>query len=177
MIQRIGKFSLASISLAAITCAAIVAADAAAQGAGGRSVTQGPGTKTIDNLYKCPVDVPNHRISAVGTIKSLDGKTWTVPAETAFQTGPKGADLYNDCTKVTPSKTSEVSTANVPVTVIDVDGEVITGYIVADNYFEFYVNGKLVAVDPGPYTPFNSDRKSTRLNSSHIPLSRMPSSA
>ena len=129
---------------------------AAAQGAGGRSVTQGPGTKTIDNLYKCPVDVPNHRISAVGTIKSLDGKTWTVPAETAFQTGPKGADLYNDCTKVTPSKTSEVSTANVPVTVIDVDGEVITGYIVADNYFEFYVNGKLVAVDPGPYTPFNS---------------------
>ena len=96
MIQRVGKFSLASISLAAITCAAIVAADAAAQGAGGRSVTQGPGTKTIDNLYKCPVDVPNHRISAVGTITSTDGKVWTVPAETVYQTGPKGADLYND---------------------------------------------------------------------------------
>src|SRR5262249_3060212 len=32
----------------------------------------------------------------------------------------------------------------------------ITGYIVADNYFELYVNGKLVAVDAVPYTPFNS---------------------
>ncbi|MCC7187002.1 MAG: hypothetical protein IT185_12210 [Acidobacteria bacterium] len=42
------------------------------------------------------------------------------------------------------------------MTVIDADGEVITGYIVADNYFEFYVNGKLVAVDPVPFTPFNS---------------------
>jgi hypothetical protein len=127
-----------------------------AQGAGGRSVTQGLAKKIIDNLYKCPVEVANHRISAVGTITSLDGKTWTVPAETAFQTGPKGSDLYNDCTGVTPSKTSEVSTANVAVTVLDADGEVITGYIVADNYFEFYVNGKLIAVDPVPFTPFNS---------------------
>ena len=29
-------------------------------------------------------------------------------------------------------------------------------HIVADNYFELYVNGKLVGVDPVPYTPFNS---------------------
>lgn len=28
--------------------------------------------------------------------------------------------------------------------------------MVADNYFELYVNGKLVAADPLPYTPFNS---------------------
>jgi len=142
--------------LATVACTAMLVAEAGAQGAGGRSVTQGVGKKVIDNLYQCPVNVANHRISAVGTITSLDGKTWTVPAETAFQTGPKGADMFNECTNVTPSKTSEVSTANVPVTVIDTDGEVITGYIVADNYFEFYVNGKLVAVDPGPYTPFNS---------------------
>ncbi len=137
-------------------CMTLFASNAAAQGAGGRSVTQGPATKTIDNIYVCPAKVENYRISAVGTITSQDGKVWTVPAETAFQTGPKGVDLYNDCTGVTPSKTSEVSTTNVPVTVIDTDGEVITGYIVADNYFEFYVNGKLVAVDPVPYTPFNS---------------------
>jgi hypothetical protein len=142
--------------LAAITCAAMLVADAGAQGAGGRSVTQGLGKKIIDNLYECPVKVANHRISPVGTITSQDGKVWIVPAETAFQKGPKGADLFNECTGVTPSKSSEVSAANVPVTVVDPDGEVITGYIVADNYFEFYVNGKLVAVDPGPYTPFNS---------------------
>jgi hypothetical protein len=30
------------------------------------------------------------------------------------------------------------------------------GYVVADNYFELYVNGKLVGVDPVPFTPFNS---------------------
>ena len=130
-----------------------------AQGAGGRSVTQGLATKIIDNLYVCPEKVPNHRISAVGKITSQDGKEWTVPAETMFQKGPavpRAADLYNDCNKVTPGKTSEVNVDNVPVTVIDPDGEVITGYIVADNYFEFYVNGKLVAVDAGTFTPFNS---------------------
>ncbi len=49
-----------------------------------------------------------------------------------------------------------MSATNVPVVDIDPDGEVITGYIVADNYFELYVNGKLVAVDAIPYTPFNS---------------------
>jgi hypothetical protein len=135
-----------------IGCAAITASDVYAQ----RSVTQGLAKKVIDNLYQCPVKVANHRISAVGTITATDGTVWTVPAETAFQKGPKGADLFNECTNVTPSKTSEVSDANVPVFVVDPDGEVITGYMVADNYFEFYVNGKLVAVDAGPYTPFNS---------------------
>ena len=43
-----------------------------------------------------------------------------------------------------------------PVVEIDADGEVITGYIVADNYYEMWVNGKLVSVDNTPYTPFNS---------------------
>jgi Fe-S-cluster containining protein len=46
----------------------------AAQGAGGRSVTQGLAKKTIDNLYKCPVEVANHRISAVGTMIALATK-------------------------------------------------------------------------------------------------------
>ena len=45
------------------------------------------------------------------------------------------------------------------------------GVIIADTKFEFGVdaNNNLVLID--------EDRKSTRLNSSHIPLSRMPSSA
>ena len=40
-----------------------------------------------------------------------------------------------------------------PIVEIDPDGEVITGYIVADNYFKLYVHGKLIGVDPIPFTP------------------------
>ena len=38
-------------------------------------------------------------------------------------------------------------------------------------------NGRLLKDNPERYAYFARDRKSTRLNSSHIPLSRMPSSA
>src|ERR1051326_6659059 len=47
-----------------------------------------------------------------------------------------------------------------------VSGSNITAQLVA-------TNGSLI----GPQIPIGKDRKSTRLNSSHIPLSRMPSSA
>ena len=70
---------LVGVVLAAVS---ILSATVYAQGAGGRSVTQGLATKIIDNLYVCPEKVPNHRISAVGKITSQDGKEWTVPAET-----------------------------------------------------------------------------------------------
>jgi hypothetical protein len=43
--------------------------------------------------------------------------------------------------------------AREPIVEIDPDGEVITGYIVADNYFKLYVNGKLIGIDPIPFTP------------------------
>jgi hypothetical protein len=81
-----------------------------------------------------------------------------VPAATALQKGlgPKGVDLYNECTQVLPKGASDVSTANAPTIEIDADGEVISGYVVADNYYEMYVNGKLVSVDNTPFTPFNS---------------------
>jgi len=123
-----------------------------------RMVTQGRATTIVENLYKCPVKVKNHRISAVGRITATDGTVLTVPAETAFQKGigPMGADLYNECNQVLPKTSAEVSTANVPIVEVDRDGEVITGFVVADNYFELYVNGKLVAVDNTPFTPFNS---------------------
>jgi hypothetical protein len=55
-----------------------------------------------------------------------------------------------------PANTAAVSDSLVPVIEIDRDGEVITGYIVADNYYELWINGKLVAVDATPFTPFNS---------------------
>ncbi len=153
-------------ALAILCCAAFMTAHAAAQtraktsaaadGTIERSVTQGRAKTIIDNLFRCTEKVNNHRVSAVGTITSTDGKTWTVPAETVFQTGAKGADLYNECNRVAPKSSKEVSDTNVPVVVIDPDGEIVTGYIVVDNYFELYVNGKLIAVDAIPFTPFNS---------------------
>ena len=40
-----------------------------------------------------------------------------------------------------------------------------------------HVPDAVIAQIPDTAAKFNIDRKSTRLNSSHIPLSRMPSSA
>jgi len=141
---------------AGVALAQKVATPAATDGAAVRHVTQGRARTVTDNLFRCQVKVSNHRISAVGTITASDGTVLTVPAETAFQAGPKGADLFNECNKVTPKATADVAEASVPVVEIDRDGEVVTGYIVVDNYFELYVNGKLVAVDAIPFTPFNS---------------------
>ena len=159
---------LCNLALALIGCAAIAGCQTAGQSTASaldpdntsykRMVTQGPARTIVDNLYRCPVKVGNHRISAVGQITATDGSVITVPAETAAQKGlgPKSVDLYNECTQLTPQKSADVSTANVPVVEVDPDGEVITGFIVADNYYELYVNGKLVSVDNTPYTPFNS---------------------
>ncbi|MGZ8154129.1 MAG: hypothetical protein ACXWUK_02385 [Burkholderiales bacterium] len=124
-------------------------------------VTQGTATKIIaENLTKCGYRTPkmNVRVAAVGQITAPDGTVITMPAETALQKGlgPMSYDLYNECSQVTPKNSAEVSTAKVPVIEVDADGEVITGFIVADNYYEMYVNGKLVSVDNTPYTPFNS---------------------
>jgi hypothetical protein len=134
--------------------------DAGAQPAGTpevkRIVTKGLAKTTVENLFKCEVQVTNHRISAVGEIKSQDGATLTVPHATVYQTGPKLTDLFNECNKATPQRFADVKPDAAPVVEIDADGEVITGYIVADNYFELYVNGKLVGVDAVPFTPFNS---------------------
>ena len=126
-----------------------------------RMVTQGVATRIIaENLTKCAFTTPkmNVRVAAVGQISATDGTVITMPAETALQKGlgPLSHDLYNECNQVTPRNAAEVSTANVPIIDVDPDGEVITGFIVADNYYEMYVNGKLVSVDNTPYTPFNS---------------------
>ncbi|MDQ4134585.1 MAG: hypothetical protein M3158_00210 [Pseudomonadota bacterium] len=132
------------------------AAGGAAQEGMKRMVTQGLAKTVIDNLFKCEVKVTNHRISAVGTITTTDGTTLTVPAETGYQKEKKLADLFNECNNTTPQRLGEVDLDKVPAVEIDADGEVVTGYIVADNYFEVYVNGKLVGVDAVPFTPFNS---------------------
>lgn len=117
------------------------------------SVTKGSATQTTVNLFP---GCAGSRISAVGTITSTDGKVWTVPNNTAYSTGTKLTDLYNECSGVKPASLSAVNLANVPIKVIDNEGEVITGYLLGDNYFELYINGVLVGVDPIPFTPFNS---------------------
>ncbi|GAB6042112.1 hypothetical protein [Endothiovibrio diazotrophicus] len=120
----------------------------------GPSVTRGGATTVTDNLL---AGCPGSRVSGVGTITADDGTPFTVPADTRFTTAPSASDLYNDCTNVRPAGLAEVDLDQVPILEIDPDGEVVTGYLFADNYFELYVNGTLVAVDPVPYTPFNSN--------------------
>jgi hypothetical protein len=159
-----GIVSAAVASVAIVACQTVPGApdlDAADATPPKRMVTQGVATKVIaQNLTKCTHTTPkmNVRVAAVGQIMATDGTIITMPAATALQKGlgPLSYDLYNECNQVTPANSAAVSTANVPVVEIDPDGEVITGFIVADNYYEMYVNGKLVSVDNTPYTPFNS---------------------
>jgi len=116
------------------------------------SFSTGPAEMTDPGLFDCG---PQARTSAVGKITSDDGKTWIMPAETAFLEAAKATDLYNACNDVTPDNLSSVDTSSIPL--IDAGGsEEFTAYLFADNYFELYVNGQLLAVDPVPFTPFNS---------------------
>lgn len=146
-----------SCGIAAFLCGRSAALGESAAAAGTpRLVTQGLAQTVIDNLFECETRPANYRPSPVGEIIADNGVAVIVPAPTAFQTGPKLSDVFNECTQRTPARLSEVNPDDVPIVEIDPDGEVITGYVVADNYFELYVNGKLVGVDPVPYTPFNS---------------------
>jgi hypothetical protein len=119
----------------------------------GGSITQGAGTTTVADLLP---DCPSNHVAPLGTINSTDGKTWIVPAETNFQTGSYCADLHNTCNNLAPPNLAAAILANVPVMEIDTDGDLVTGFIFADNYFELFINGVLVGVDPVPFTPFNS---------------------
>ncbi|RVU85930.1 hypothetical protein EOL70_00315 [Leucothrix sargassi] len=118
------------------------------------SFTLGPATTQLKAaLIDCG---PGSRNTAVGEIKSEDGKVWTVPAATAFETATKATDLYNECGGVELDSVSELDLDKVPV--IDAGGsETFSAYIFGDNYFELYINGKLMAVDPVTFTPFNSN--------------------
>lgn len=118
------------------------------------SFTTGLATEINPGLFDCG---ERSRVSAVGTIKSDDGAEWTVPAATNFETAEKAADLYNECGNGTKlGGLSELDLASVPL--MDAGGsEEFVAYIFADNYFELHVNGKLLAVDPVPFTQFNSN--------------------
>ena len=123
-----------------------------------RIVTQGLAKMVTEDLIPCANPKPgmNLRKNPVGEIAAQDGTTLTVPVANNFATAPKLPDLYNECAGVTPKDMSEVDLNKVPIVELDKDGEVITGFMVADNYFELYINGQLIGVDATPYTPFNS---------------------
>ena len=116
------------------------------------SITQGEATTVVANLYP-----QGQRVAGVGTITASDGTTWTVPADTQYQDKAFAPDLFNSDNGVTPSSIANLDIDSLSIVEIDADGEVITGYIFADNYFELYVNGTLVGIDPIPFTEFNSN--------------------
>ncbi|MEZ9925377.1 hypothetical protein AB4365_15235 [Vibrio breoganii] len=121
---------------------------------GSGSITQGA-AKTIEaNIFEC--ENGRSRVAGIGEITDSEGKVWTVPAENNFASAPKAVDLYEECAGITRKSIAEVDQDSVPVVIVDPDGEEITGYIFADNYFELYINGTLIAVDSVPFTPFNS---------------------
>jgi hypothetical protein len=123
-----------------------------------RLITQGLAKTVTEDLIPCAVTRPgmNVRKNPVGEITAKDGTKFIVPTANHFETAPKLPDLYNECSGVTPKDMSEVDLNKVPIVEIDKDGEVVTGFMVADNYFELYINGRLIGVDAIPFTPFNS---------------------
>jgi hypothetical protein len=125
----------------------------------GGSVSIGPATdiRPVDLAPACTVTPTSMRIEpdvfpvSIGTVTSTDGKQWTVPGP--VERGPLAVDLYNDCFGPGDNPNWEQQLQTV---VIDKDGVDITGFIFADNYYELYVNGRMVARDAVGMTPFNS---------------------
>ncbi|GGP86363.1 hypothetical protein [Shewanella ulleungensis] len=117
-------------------------------------VIEGQATITKANLFTCQHG--QSRSSPIG-VKTENGQKFSVPASLQYQPQYFTTDLYNECSGVIPASIAEVDLSAVPVIEVDKDGEVVTGYIFADNYFELFINGKLIGVDPIPFTPFNSN--------------------
>ena len=135
---------------------ALCSSTAFSQYTGTGSVSQGAGTIFTKDLYVCSGGRPTN----IGRVNSTNGRTWFVPAAVKFANAffPPSLDLHNTCTGVTYATTAaaRAAYANGPFITVDADGEMITAYVFADNYFEMYVNGIPVGKDNVPYTPFNS---------------------
>ena len=124
---------------------------------GTASVSQGPATVVTENIFECD----RGREAPIGTSVATDGSTWTVPALVNFtdENFPFASDLFNPCTKVEYASADEALAAldGTDIVEIDQDGEIITAYVFADNYFEMYINGIPVGKDNVPFTQFNSN--------------------
>lgn len=106
-----------------------------AQYLGTASVTQGLATTTVSNLYNCS----GGRIAALGTITSTDNTIWTVPAVTNYTNAsfPFASDLNNACNghNYANDATALAALNGTDIVTVNPDGEIITAYIFADNYF------------------------------------------
>ncbi|GBL34946.1 hypothetical protein EMGBS15_05410 [Filimonas sp.] len=135
----------------------VISHSANSQYIGTGSVTQGHATTTIPSIYTCTAG----RTPAIGTITASDLTVWTVPAAVHFTdvSFPFASDLYNPCNGHTYSNTAAALAVlnGSDIVTVDADGEVITAFIFADNYFELYVNGIPIGKDNVPYTQFNSN--------------------
>jgi hypothetical protein len=129
---------------------------AMAQYKGSASVSQGIAATITPNLYNCT----GGRIAGIGTIKASDSSVWTVPAAVNFTNSsfPFSSDLNNVCNGNNYGNVSAALAAlnGSDIVTIDADGELITAYVFADNYFEMYINGTPVGKDKVPFTQFNS---------------------
>jgi hypothetical protein len=121
---------------------------------GSAYVIKGKAEVKVENLFTC--ENGNSRPSPLG-IQTLNGKEFVVPSHVQYEEKNFVNNLYDECSNTIPTSLAEVDLSTVPIVEIDKDGEVITGYIFADNYFELFINGKLVGVDAVPFTPFNSN--------------------
>lgn len=124
---------------------------------GTASVSQGPAEVLTKNIFECD----RGRKAPIGKSTALDGSIWNVPAEVNFTNTdfPFASDLYNPCTKVEFKSADEALKAlnGSDIVEIDTDGEIITAFVFADNYFEMYINGIPVGKDNVPFTEFNSN--------------------
>lgn len=121
------------------------------------SVTQGLATTVSSSIYSCP----NGRVPGIGSIKASDNTIWTVPAEVNFTNAsfPFASNLNNPCTGANYGNASEALAKLNGSDIINIDsnGDLITAFIFADNYFEMYINGTSIGKDNVPYTQFNSN--------------------
>jgi len=124
---------------------------------GTATVSQGIAKIQIQNIFDCD----RGRKAPIGISTALDGSEWTVPALVNFKDSnfPFASDLFNPCTGVEYNSTKEALAAldGSDIITVDEDGEVITAFIFADNYFEMYINGIPVGKDNVPFTQFNSN--------------------
>jgi hypothetical protein len=115
------------------------------------TITSGSGDAT-DNLSLTTACTSGERFvsGGSGVVIAEDESEWIVPME--MTDGSGSVDIFNTCTGngETPNYLDDLETV-----VIDEEGEVITAYIFADNYFELFVNGTFVVRDTINFIPFN----------------------
>lgn len=120
----------------------------------GAFLTQGIAAETFacgKLAAECPGSTGRFVQARCGVVTAADGTRVQVPTTPAE--GPDPTALYDSCngTGDNPDHLDDLRTI-----VVDPEGDEITGYLFADNYFELYVNGTIVARDPIGFVPFNS---------------------